>query len=127
MREFQSLRPSTYGAIDARVPTRSRRLLVGDTNEPNDPDEPRTKNGRTALIDIKTVARMLAVSERYVRRLVFERRIEFVKIGHYVRFDPDAVNDWIEHRRQTPLASEDHWGVVGPMGRGRGVERATRR
>ena len=108
MREFQSLRPSTYGALDTRVPTRSRRFPVGDTNEPNDPDEPRTKNGRTALIDIKTVARMLAVSERYVRRLVFERRIEFVKVGHYVRFDPDAVNDWIEHRRQTPLTSEDH-------------------
>jgi excisionase family DNA binding protein len=124
MREFESLRPSTYGALDARVPTRSRRLPVGGTNES---DEPRTRNGRTALIDIKTVARMLAVSERYVRRLVFERRIEFVKVGHYVRFDPDAVDDWIEHRRQTPLASEDHWGVVGPMGRGRGVERVTRR
>ena len=57
-----------------------------------------------ALIDVAMVARLLGVGERYVRRLVFERQIEFVKVGHYVRFDPNIVHDWIEQRRRPPAS-----------------------
>ena len=57
-----------------------------------------------ALIDVAVVARLLGVGERYVRRLVFERQIEFVKVGHYVRFDPNIVHDWIEQRRRPPAS-----------------------
>jgi excisionase family DNA binding protein len=32
-------------------------------------------------------AKLLGVGERYVRRMVAERRVPTVKIGHYVRFD----------------------------------------
>jgi len=53
----------------------------------------------SALVDIRTVAKLLGVTERFVRRLVAERRIEFVKVGHYVRFDPEVVRDWVENRR----------------------------
>ncbi len=54
------------------------------------------------LVDIETVAKLLGVGERSVRRLVAERRIEFVKIGHYVRFDLEVVRDWVEDRRRSP-------------------------
>ncbi len=54
------------------------------------------------LIDIETLARLLGVGERYVRRLVAERQIEVVKIGHYVRFDLDVVLAWVENRRRPP-------------------------
>ena len=54
------------------------------------------------LVDIETVAKLLGVGERYVRRMVAERRIEFVKIGHYVRFDLDVVREWVEDRRRRP-------------------------
>jgi excisionase family DNA binding protein len=47
------------------------------------------------LLDIAGVAERLAVSERFVRRLVFERRIPFLKIGHFVRFDPAEIERWI--------------------------------
>jgi excisionase family DNA binding protein len=47
------------------------------------------------LLDIAGVAERLAVSERFVRRLVFERRIPFLKIGHFVRFDPTEIERWI--------------------------------
>ena len=47
------------------------------------------------LIDIKTVAKHLNVTERHVRRLVLERRIPYVKWGHLVRFDEREVIDWI--------------------------------
>jgi excisionase family DNA binding protein len=54
------------------------------------------------LVDIETVARLLGVGQRYVRRMVAERRIEFVKIGHYVRFDLGVVREWVEDRRRPP-------------------------
>jgi excisionase family DNA binding protein len=54
------------------------------------------------LVDIETVANLLGVGERYVRRLVAERQIEVVKIGHYVRFDLNVVRDWVERRRRPP-------------------------
>jgi excisionase family DNA binding protein len=52
------------------------------------------------LVDIATVAMLLGVGERYVRRLVAERQIEIVKVGHYVRFDLQIVRKWVEDRRR---------------------------
>ena len=55
---------------------------------------------RAALIDLPAVAEMLGVTERHVRRLVAERRIPFYKWGHFLRFDPVEVREWIQdHRR----------------------------
>ena len=48
------------------------------------------------LIDIDEVAERLGVSTRYVRRLVAERRIAYVKVGHLLRFDAAMVNAWLE-------------------------------
>jgi excisionase family DNA binding protein len=52
-----------------------------------------------ALLDVAGLATRLAVTERFVRRLVFERRIPFLKIGHFVRFDPVEVERWIAQSR----------------------------
>ncbi len=52
-----------------------------------------------ALMDIAAVAERLDVSERYVRRLVEERRIAYHKIGKFVRFHPDDVARWIATKR----------------------------
>ena len=55
---------------------------------------------RPALIDLPAVAEMLGVTERHVRRLVAERRIPFYKWGHFLRFDPVEIREWIQaHRR----------------------------
>jgi excisionase family DNA binding protein len=51
------------------------------------------------LIDIHGVAEQLGVSERHIRRLVFERRIPFIKWGHLLRFDPDEIDRWIDGSR----------------------------
>ena len=50
-------------------------------------------------MSIEDVAEHLGVSVRHVRRLVFERRIPYVKWGHLVRFDIDDVNDWLANSR----------------------------
>jgi excisionase family DNA binding protein len=55
-----------------------------------------------SLIDLAEVARRLAVNERHVRRLVAERRIPFVKWGHLLRFDPQAIDEWVDDHRRDP-------------------------
>ena len=50
------------------------------------------------------VASILRATPRFVRRLVAERRIEYVKVGRLVRFEPRAVADYIERNRITPLS-----------------------
>jgi excisionase family DNA binding protein len=52
------------------------------------------------LVDIETVAKLLGVGERYVRRIVAERRVPIVKIGHYVRFDLADVRRFVEESRR---------------------------
>ncbi len=56
-------------------------------------------NTSDELIGIEQLATRLGVTERFVRRLVEERRIAFHKIGRYVRFDPADVEDWIARNR----------------------------
>ncbi len=58
-------------------------------------------NATTAkgLLDLDGVATRLGVGERYVRRLVEERRIPYRKIGRYLRFDQAEVEAWIEQCR----------------------------
>jgi excisionase family DNA binding protein len=43
------------------------------------------------LIDIDMVASHLGVSVRHIRRLIDERRIPFVKVGKFVRFERVSV------------------------------------
>jgi excisionase family DNA binding protein len=51
------------------------------------------------LLDIEALAAMLHDSVRHVRRLVAERRIPYLKVGHFVRFDPRDVNEWLAAHR----------------------------
>ena len=51
------------------------------------------------LLDIDQVAEHLGVSVRHVRRLVFERRIPYLKWGHLLRFDPTDVAAWLDAQR----------------------------
>ena len=52
-----------------------------------------------ALLDVEGVAEVLGVGIRQIRRLVDQRRIPFVKVGHYVRFDPREITVGIDERR----------------------------
>ena len=36
---------------------------------------------------------------RHVRRLVAERRIPYIKVGHFVRFDPVEIVAWLDNAR----------------------------
>jgi excisionase family DNA binding protein len=54
-------------------------------------------------MDIATVAEWLGVGERHVRRLISERRIPFVKWGHFVRFDRAQVDEWLRMNQVAPM------------------------
>jgi excisionase family DNA binding protein len=55
-----------------------------------------------SLLDINGLAVRLGVTARFVRRLVEERRIPYLKIGRLVRFDPVEVERWIDVARVVP-------------------------
>ncbi len=67
------------------------------------------------LLDVHDLALVLGVGERYVYRLVNERRVPFVKLGHYVRFDPNEIQEWLDAARVSETVRGDHsTGRPGP-------------
>ena len=61
-----------------------------------------TPDSSTKLIGVLELAARLGTSERFVRRLVFERRVPFHKVGKYVRFDPRDIDAWLSTNRIDP-------------------------
>lgn len=53
------------------------------------------------LLDVASLANRLGVKERFVRRLIAERRVPFCKIGKFIRFDPFEIEAWLNDRRVT--------------------------
>ena len=51
------------------------------------------------LIDIETLARRLGDSVRHVRRLVADKRVPYLKVGHFIRFDPEEIATWLNAQR----------------------------
>jgi len=55
--------------------------------------------GRRRLLTVKEVADRLGVGERFVRRLIFERRITYTKLGRFVRIAEADLDAFIEAGR----------------------------
>ena len=47
------------------------------------------------LLTVEEAAERLGTSTRFVRRLIFERRIAFVKVGRHVRITPADLDAFI--------------------------------
>ena len=56
-------------------------------------------------MDIDGVAAALGVSRRHIQRLVSERRIPFLKVGRFVRFEQAALSSWLNEQRVDPTRS----------------------
>lgn len=69
------------------------------------------REGRALNLDGVAVA--LGTSKRHVQRLVAERRIAFVKVGRFVRFDPAAVDAWIDAQRIAPVPRRTRYETIG--------------
>jgi excisionase family DNA binding protein len=55
------------------------------------------------LLTVEEAAGRLGTSTRFVRRLIFERRIAFVKVGRHVRISPADLDTFIATGRVTAL------------------------
>jgi len=57
------------------------------------------------LLTVEAAAERLSTSPRFIRRLIAERRIEFVKVGRHVRISESALADFIEAGKISPLTA----------------------
>ena len=65
------------------------------------------------LLTVAEVAELLGTTERFPRRLIAERRIEFVKVGRHVRIRESALAAFIEAGSVGPLTASDAWRRSG--------------
>lgn len=59
------------------------------------------------LLSVEAAADRLDTKPRFVRRLIAERRIEFVKVGRHVRISESALADFITAGKVPPLTVAD--------------------
>jgi excisionase family DNA binding protein len=55
------------------------------------------------LLSVREVAELLGTSERFPRRLIAERRIEFVRVGRHVRIPVSALRGFIKEGTVEPV------------------------
>jgi excisionase family DNA binding protein len=54
------------------------------------------------LLSVPQAAERLGTPERFIRRIIAERRIRFYKVGRYVRFDAGDLDAFIAAGRIDP-------------------------
>ncbi len=59
------------------------------------------------LLSMDQLAERLGVTRRHVRRLVDERRVPFLRVGRFIRFDPQQVATWLDSNRVPARAEAD--------------------
>jgi excisionase family DNA binding protein len=57
-------------------------------------------------LTVSETAAYLNTSERFVRRLISERRIAFHHVGRHVRFALTDLDEWLAARRVEPLSAD---------------------
>ena len=55
------------------------------------------------LLTVEAAAEQMSTSVRFVRRLIAERRIEFIKVGRHVRIRESTLTEFIQAGRVEPL------------------------
>jgi excisionase family DNA binding protein len=68
------------------------------------------------LLTVDAAAERLSTSVRFVRRLIAERRIEFVKVGRHVRISESALAEFIDAGRIEPMTVAKAWPGNGMKG-----------
>ena len=51
------------------------------------------------LLTMDELAESLGVTCRHVRRLVAEKRLPYLKVGRFIRFDPAEIATWLDSNR----------------------------
>jgi excisionase family DNA binding protein len=67
------------------------------------------------LLTVDAAADRLSTSPRFIRRLIAERRIEFVRVGRHVRISEAALAEFIDVRRVQPMSVATVWPGMRPV------------
>lgn len=67
----------------------------------------------SVYLDVQQAAAYLGTGERFIRRLVAERRIVFYKVGRHVRFAVADLEAFARAGRVEPVSVSWHGGQVG--------------
>jgi excisionase family DNA binding protein len=54
------------------------------------------RSAPTQLLTVEQAAEYLGTGERFVRRLIAQRRIPFIKLGKHVRLERSALDHFID-------------------------------
>jgi excisionase family DNA binding protein len=65
---------------------------------------PRDNDQAEWLLTVEAAAERMSTSVRFIRRLIAERRIEFVRIGRHVRIPDSGLRRFIAAGRVEPVA-----------------------
>ena len=60
-------------------------------------------------LTVVETAEYLNTSERFVRRLIAERRIAFHHVGRHVRFAVSDLDQWLAAGRVEPITTRSVW------------------
>ena len=66
---------------------------------PSRRDGDSARKGRDPLLTVAQAGEYLGTGERFVRRLITERRIPYVKLGKYVRLQRSALDAFVDAGR----------------------------
>ena len=61
------------------------------------------------LLTVEAAAERMSTSTRFIRRLIAERRIAYVKIGRHVRITEADLGAFIEDGRIAPMDASQLW------------------
>jgi excisionase family DNA binding protein len=65
------------------------------------------ETGFTPLIDAKAASRLLGVPHTWLLAQARTGRIPHHRLGHYVRFNPDDLAEWLSDTRSGPRQNVD--------------------
>jgi excisionase family DNA binding protein len=68
----------------------------------------RAEGGSGRLLTVEEVAEILHTTVRFPRRLIAERRIEFVRLGRHVRISELALAEYIQSGVVKPMTLRDY-------------------
>jgi excisionase family DNA binding protein len=60
------------------------------------------QQGFTPLIDAKVASRLLGVPHTWLLAQARAGQIPHHRLGHYVRFNPEDLREWLAETRSTP-------------------------
>lgn len=60
-------------------------------------------------LSVPETADYLNTSERFVRRLIAERRVAFHHVGRHVRFALSDLDEWLAGSRVEPITAATVW------------------